>query len=84
MIEPTLSDDFGLVRAWLDDDEDLRIPDTDWGRGLYTELLDLLAENKRLRRTLERIVSDVDEDLRSDYVRFARAALGFSQEADHA
>lgn len=31
-----------IVSAWLDDDEGLRIPDTEWGRSLYDAIRTLL------------------------------------------
>lgn len=38
-----------IVTAWLDDDEALRIPDTEWGRELHAALTDLVVEVKNLR-----------------------------------
>src|SRR5690606_21638707 len=32
-----------IVEAWLDDDSELRIPDTRWGRALYAALRSLLS-----------------------------------------
>lgn len=45
------------VAAWLDDDEALRIPDTDWGRQLYADLRTLLDA---LSRSTEWWISDGD------------------------
>lgn len=47
-----LADAATRVSAWLDDDEVLRIPDTEWGRCLYDDLraltdVDRLAEHTR-------------------------------------
>lgn len=39
----TLREAIERVTAWLDDDEEFRIPDTEWGRGLYDALRTLLA-----------------------------------------
>lgn len=46
-VRPTESADLrervARITAWLDDDEDLRIPDDEWGQGLYSDLRAVLA-----------------------------------------
>lgn len=32
-----------IVRDWLDDDEQMRVPDTEWGHALYQAITDLVA-----------------------------------------
>lgn len=63
------------IRAWLDDDEDLRIPDTEWGRGLYDDLRAVLSLVEQLQGQLDKAAALGDAETLLSELEAAQARL---------